>query len=89
MRALSFLLAVLLILTIRSTKESLLSIVIIFNVLNKLDILRALLFKKRMRRSNYLRTFFSVKMAKHYKYRVLLTFDDLMKNVKNTILTYN
>ena len=42
-----------------------------------------------MRHSNYLSTFFSMKMAKHEKFRVLLTFDDLSKNVKNAILTYN
>ena len=45
--------------------------------------------KKRMRHSNYLSTFFSVKMAKHENYRVLLTFDNLSKNVKNAILAYN
>ena len=28
-------------------------------------------------------------MQRHEKYRVLLTFDDLLKNVKNAILTYN
>ena len=32
---------------------------------------------------------FSAKMVKHEKYRVLLAFDDLSKNVKNDILTYN
>ena len=42
-----------------------------------------------MRHSNYLSTFFSAKKAKHEKYRVLLTFDDLLKNVKNAVLTYN
>ena len=33
--------------------------------------------------------FFSAKMAKHERCRVLLTFDDLSKNVKNAILTHN
>ena len=28
-------------------------------------------------------------MQRHEKYRVLLTFDDLLKNAKNAILTYN
>ena len=28
-------------------------------------------------------------MAKHEKYRVLITFHDLLKSVKNAILTYN
>ena len=28
-------------------------------------------------------------MQRHEKYRVLLTFDDLLKNIKNAILTYN
>ena len=41
-----------------------------------------------MKHSNYLSTFFSAKIAKHENYRVLLTFDDLSKNVKNTTLTY-
>ena len=42
-----------------------------------------------MNHSNYLSTFFSAAMAKDEKYRVLLTFDDLSKHVKNAILTYN
>ena len=42
-----------------------------------------------MNHSNYLSTFFSEAMAKDEKYRVLLTFDDLSKHVKNAILTYN
>ena len=42
-----------------------------------------------MRHSNYLSTFFSAKIAKHEKYRVLLKFDDLSKNFKKAILTYN
>ena len=37
----------------------------------------------RHRHSNYLSTFFIVKMAKYEKYRVLLTSHDLPKNVKN------
>ena len=41
-----------------------------------------------MRHSNYLSTFFSAKMTKHEKYKVLLTFDGLSKNVKNAVLTY-
>ena len=39
--------------------------------------------------SNYLSTFFGLKKGKHGKYRVPLTFEDLSKNVKNAILTYN
>ena len=46
-------------------------------------------FMEKGEHSNYLSTLFSVKMAKHEKYRVLPTFDDLSKNVKNVILTYN
>ena len=42
-----------------------------------------------MRHSNYISTFFSVDMAKHEKYRVFLTFDDLSKNVKDAILADN
>ena len=67
-----------------------------FNVLNKLRrrpsdlaLRPRLIFRKRMRHSNNLCTFFCAKMAKHKKYRVLLTFDDLSKNVKNAILTYS
>ena len=57
-----------------------------FHVLSKLS---RLIFRKSMRHSNYLSTIFSAKIAKHEKYRVLLTFDGLSKNVKNAILTYN
>ena len=32
---------------------------------------------------------FGMKMGKHEKYRVLLTFNCLSKNVKKAILTYN
>ena len=42
-----------------------------------------------MRQSNFLSTFFGVKMVKKEEYRVPLAFDNLLKNVKNTILTYN
>ena len=42
-----------------------------------------------MRYSIYLSTIFSTKMVKHEKHSVLLTFDDLSKNVKNAILAYN
>lgn len=33
--------------------------------------------------------FFRVRIAKYENYSVLLTFDDLSKNVKDTILAYN
>ena len=59
-----------------------------FNVLNKLGVLRTLIFMKRIRHRITFELFISVKMAKHEKCRVLLTFDDL-SNVKNTILAYN
>ena len=42
-----------------------------------------------MKHSNYFSTFFSIKIAKHEKYRVLLIFDDLSKKVKNNILAYD
>ena len=32
---------------------------------------------------------FGMKMGKHEKYRILLTFNCLSKNVKKAILTYN
>ena len=40
-----------------------------------------------MRHKNYLSKFFNAKIAKHEKHGVLLTLDDLSKNVKNAILT--
>ena len=47
-----------------------------------------LIFRKKMRHSNYLSTFLA-KMTKHEKHKVLLTFDDLLNKVKNAILTCN
>ena len=38
-----------------------------------------------MRDSNYLSTFTCMNMGKHEKYRLLLIFDGLSKNVKNDI----
>ena len=42
-----------------------------------------------MRQNSYLSTSFCIEMRKYEKYRNLLTFDGLSKNVKNTILTYD
>ena len=47
-----------------------------------------LIFGERMRDNNYLWTFISAMMVKHEKYRVLLIFDDLSKNVEKTINTH-
>ena len=46
-------------------------------------------FKEKDRAQQLPLNVFQCKYGKHEKYRLLLTFNDLLKNNRNVVLTYN